>query len=137
MNSNHTNVADDPNDYQAKQRAVIQQGWNDVNQLNNQQSVDQFTKQPTYTPEERKIFQECQKDSAYRAVPMSLFSMLACSIGIKRGIIPNRSPLMKTAGAAFLGYALGKISYFRSGQCQEKFLRELPHSNTAFRKLFL
>lgn len=33
MNSNHTNVADDPNDYQAKQRAVIQQGWNDVNQL--------------------------------------------------------------------------------------------------------
>ena len=134
MNSNQTDSAGDPNDYQAKQRAVIQQGWNDVNQLNNQEQVDQFKKQPVYTSEERKIFQECQKDSAYRAIPMSLLSMLACSVGIKRGIIPNTSPVWKTVGFAFIGYALGKISYFRSGQCQEKFLRELPHSNTAFRK---
>ena len=135
MNPNQTDAADDPNDYQAKQRAVIQQGWNDVNQLNNQQQVDQFSKQPAYTNEERKIFQQCGRDSSYRALPMALVSMLACSYGMKRGMIKSHtSPFFKTVGFGFLGYVLGKISYFQSGQCQEKFLRELPHSNIAFRK---
>ncbi|KAM4049590.1 OCIA domain-containing protein 2 [Anomaloglossus baeobatrachus] len=70
-----------------------------------------------------KIIKECKQESFwYRALPLSLTSMLATQILIHQGYLSKNKrfgSLPKLALAGFLGFTIGKISYF--GTCQKKF----------------
>ncbi|CAJ0965020.1 unnamed protein product [Ranitomeya imitator] len=70
-----------------------------------------------------KIIKECKEESFwYRALPLSLTSMLATQVLIHQGYLSTNKrfgSLPKLALAGFLGFTIGKISYF--GTCQKKF----------------
>ncbi|XP_064510058.1 OCIA domain-containing protein 2 [Pseudopipra pipra] len=70
-----------------------------------------------------RIRKECKQESFwYRALPLSLGSMLVTQGLISKGIFsasPRFGPYPKMAIAGVLGFAIGKISYF--GECQKKF----------------
>ncbi|XP_040274815.1 OCIA domain-containing protein 2 [Bufo bufo] len=71
----------------------------------------------------RKVFKECKEESFwYRALPLSVTSMIATQALIFQGYLSKNirfGSLPKLALAGFLGFAVGKISYF--GTCQKKF----------------
>lgn len=70
-----------------------------------------------------RIRKECKQESFwYRALPLSLGSMLVTQGLISKGIFsasPRFGPYPKMAIAGILGYAIGKMSYI--GECQKKF----------------
>ncbi|NXQ48666.1 OCAD1 protein, partial [Catharus fuscescens] len=70
-----------------------------------------------------RIRKECKQESFwYRALPLSLGSMLVTQGLISKGIFsasPRFGPYPKMAIAGILGYAIGKMSYM--GECQKKF----------------
>ncbi|XP_056413857.1 OCIA domain-containing protein 2 isoform X2 [Hyla sarda] len=70
-----------------------------------------------------KIIKECKEESFwYRALPLSVTSMLATQALIYKGYLSKNirfGSLPKLALAGFLGFAIGKISY--AGTCQKKF----------------
>ncbi|KAJ6668566.1 hypothetical protein lerEdw1_012048 [Lerista edwardsae] len=75
-------------------------------------------------PEEiAKIRQQCKEESFwYRALPLSLGSMLVAQGLVANGVLkPNAKlgSLPKIAIAGTLGYAIGTMSYIRT--CQKKF----------------
>ncbi|KFM77771.1 OCIA domain-containing protein 1, partial [Stegodyphus mimosarum] len=77
------------------------------------------------TKEELEIFHQCGRESFYsRCVPFSLAGMAATFIAVQRGILaphPKYGAILKMAGAAFIGWLVGKFSYRR--KCEDKFLR--------------
>ncbi|KAL9852184.1 OCIA domain-containing protein 2 [Geothlypis trichas] len=70
-----------------------------------------------------RIIKECKQESFwYRALPLSLGSMLVTQGLISKGIFsasPRFGPFPKMAIAGILGFAIGKMSYM--GECQKKF----------------
>ncbi|XP_054488925.2 OCIA domain-containing protein 2-like [Agelaius tricolor] len=70
-----------------------------------------------------RIIKECRQESFwYRALPLSLGSMLVTQGLISKGIFsasPRFGPFPKMAIAGVLGFAIGKMSYM--GECQKKF----------------
>ncbi|XP_009883322.1 PREDICTED: OCIA domain-containing protein 2 [Charadrius vociferus] len=70
-----------------------------------------------------RIRKECKEESFwYRALPLSLGSMLVTQGLISKGIFsasPRFGALPKIAIAGVLGFAMGKVSYI--GECQKKF----------------
>ncbi|NWT52827.1 OCAD2 protein, partial [Erythrocercus mccallii] len=70
-----------------------------------------------------RICKECKQESFwYRALPLSLGSMLVTQGLISKGIFsanPRFGPYPKMAIAGVLGFAIGKMSYM--GECQKKF----------------
>ncbi|XP_059700859.1 OCIA domain-containing protein 2 [Haemorhous mexicanus] len=70
-----------------------------------------------------RIIKECKQESFwYRALPLSLGSMLVTQGLISKGIFsasPRFGPFPKMAIAGVLGFAIGKMSYM--GECQQKF----------------
>ncbi|XP_068260427.1 OCIA domain-containing protein 2 [Nyctibius grandis] len=70
-----------------------------------------------------RIRKECKKESFwYRALPLSLGSMLVTQGLVLKGIVsasPRFGALPKMAIAGVLGFAIGKLSYI--GECQKKF----------------
>lgn len=70
-----------------------------------------------------RIIKECKQESFwYRALPLSLGSMLVTQGLISKGIFsasPRFGPFPKMAIAGVLGFAIGKMSYM--GECQKKF----------------
>ncbi|XP_066041819.1 OCIA domain-containing protein 2 [Chamaea fasciata] len=70
-----------------------------------------------------RIRRECRQESFwYRALPLSLGSMLVTQGLISKGIFsasPRFGPYPKMAIAGILGFAIGKMSYM--GECQKKF----------------
>ncbi|KAM6136056.1 OCIA domain-containing protein 2 [Phoenicopterus ruber ruber] len=70
-----------------------------------------------------RIREECKNESFwYRALPLSLGSMLVTQGLISKGIFsasPRFGALPKMAIAGVLGFAIGKMSYI--GECQKKF----------------
>nr|XP_005490087.1 OCIA domain-containing protein 2 isoform X2 [Zonotrichia albicollis] len=70
-----------------------------------------------------RIIKECRQESFwYRALPLSLGSMLVTQGLISKGIFsasPRFGPFPKMAIAGVLGYAIGKMSYM--GECRKKF----------------
>ncbi|XP_040451300.1 OCIA domain-containing protein 2 isoform X2 [Falco naumanni] len=70
-----------------------------------------------------RIREECKKESFwYRALPLSLGSMLVTQGLVSKGILsatPRFGALPKMAIAGVLGFAIGKMSYI--GECQKKF----------------
>ncbi|KAM6346750.1 OCIA domain-containing protein 2 [Podargus strigoides] len=70
-----------------------------------------------------RIRKECKQESFwYRALPLSLGSMLVTQGLISKGVFsasPRFGALPKMAIAGVLGFALGKMSYI--GECQKKF----------------
>ncbi|XP_014115376.1 PREDICTED: OCIA domain-containing protein 2 [Pseudopodoces humilis] len=70
-----------------------------------------------------RIRKECKQESFwYRALPLSLGSMLVTQGLITKGIFsasPRFGPYPKMAIAGVLGFAIGKMSYMR--ECQKKF----------------
>ncbi|XP_027635168.1 OCIA domain-containing protein 2 isoform X1 [Falco peregrinus] len=70
-----------------------------------------------------RIREECKKESFwYRALPLSLGSMLVTQGLVSKGILPATprfGALPKMAIAGVLGFAIGKMSYI--GECQKKF----------------
>lgn len=70
-----------------------------------------------------KIRKECRKESFwYRALPLSLGSMLVTQGLVSKGILsanPKLGALPKMAIAGVLGFGIGKMSYI--GECQKKF----------------
>ncbi|XP_071663583.1 OCIA domain-containing protein 2 [Patagioenas fasciata] len=70
-----------------------------------------------------RIRKECKKESFwYRALPLSLGSMLVTQGLISKGIFsasPRFGALPKMAIAGVLGFAIGKMSYI--GECRKKF----------------
>ncbi|XP_076585566.1 OCIA domain-containing protein 1 [Chaetodon auriga] len=77
------------------------------------------------TEEERKVFEECNRESLwYRSVPFSVISMAITQALVARGSLsasPRFGSLPKVAFAGFFGYLTGKMSYMKT--CQEKFKR--------------
>ncbi|XP_062430601.1 OCIA domain-containing protein 2 [Rhea pennata] len=75
------------------------------------------------TAEIARIREECKKESFwYRALPLSLGSMLVTQGLISKGIFsasPRFGSLPKITIAGILGFAIGKMSYI--GECQKKF----------------
>ncbi|KAM3672532.1 OCIA domain-containing protein 2 [Ammospiza nelsoni] len=70
-----------------------------------------------------RIIKECRQESFwYRALPLSLGSMLVTQGLISKGIFsasPRFGPFPKMAIAGVMGYAIGKMSYM--GECRKKF----------------
>lgn len=70
-----------------------------------------------------RISKECKQESFwYRALPLSLGSMLVTQGLISKGIFSASArfgPYPKMAIAGVLGFAIGKMSYM--GECQKKF----------------
>ncbi|XP_064274265.1 OCIA domain-containing protein 2 [Passer domesticus] len=70
-----------------------------------------------------RIVKECKQESFwYRALPLSLGSMLVTQGLISKGIFsasPRFGPYPKMALAGVLGFAIGRMSYM--GECQKKF----------------
>lgn len=70
-----------------------------------------------------RIIKECKQESFwYRALPLSLGSMLVTQGLISKGIFsasPRFGPFPKMAIAGVLGFAIGKMSYM--GECRKKF----------------
>ncbi|XP_030126912.4 OCIA domain-containing protein 2 [Taeniopygia guttata] len=70
-----------------------------------------------------RIIKECKQESFwYRALPLSLGSMLVTQGLISKGIFsasPRFGPYPKMAIAGILGFAIGRMSYM--GECQKKF----------------
>ncbi|XP_062349609.1 OCIA domain-containing protein 2 [Cinclus cinclus] len=70
-----------------------------------------------------RIRKECKQESFwYRALPLSLGSMLVTQGLISKGIFsasPRFGPYPKMAIAGVLGFVIGKMSYM--GECQKKF----------------
>nr|XP_041571674.1 OCIA domain-containing protein 2 isoform X2 [Taeniopygia guttata] len=70
-----------------------------------------------------RIIKECKQESFwYRALPLSLGSMLVTQGLISKGIFsasPRFGPYPKMAIASVLGFAIGRMSYM--GVCQKKF----------------
>ncbi|XP_069833714.1 OCIA domain-containing protein 2 [Dendropsophus ebraccatus] len=70
-----------------------------------------------------KIIKECKEESFwYRALPLSVTSMVATQALVYNGYLSKNKrfgSLPKLVLAGFLGFAIGKISYF--GTCQKKF----------------
>ncbi|XP_075715746.1 OCIA domain-containing protein 2 [Rhinoderma darwinii] len=70
-----------------------------------------------------KVIKECKEESFwYRALPLSLTSMLATQALIYQGYLSKNKrfgSLPKLALAGILGFAIGKISYV--GTCRQKF----------------
>ncbi|XP_053797665.1 OCIA domain-containing protein 2 [Vidua macroura] len=70
-----------------------------------------------------RIIKECKQESFwYRALPLSLGSMLVTQGLISKGIFsasPRFGPYPKMAIAGVLGFAIGRMSYM--GECQKKF----------------
>ncbi|NXS85801.1 OCAD1 protein, partial [Erpornis zantholeuca] len=70
-----------------------------------------------------RIRKECKQESFwYRALPLSLGSMLVTQGLISKGIFSASQrfgPYPKMAIAGVLGFAIGKMSYM--GECQKKF----------------
>ncbi|XP_054151804.1 OCIA domain-containing protein 2 [Melozone crissalis] len=70
-----------------------------------------------------RIIKECKQESFwYRALPLSLGSMLVTQGLISKGVFsasPRFGPFPKMAIAGVLGYAIGKMSYM--GECRKKF----------------
>ncbi|NWR89921.1 OCAD1 protein, partial [Furnarius figulus] len=70
-----------------------------------------------------RIYKECKQESFwYRALPLSLGSMLVTQGLISKGIFsasPRFGAYPKMALAGVLGFAIGKMSYM--GECQKKF----------------
>uniref|UniRef100_A0A4W3IDA4 OCIA domain-containing protein n=1 Tax=Callorhinchus milii TaxID=7868 RepID=A0A4W3IDA4_CALMI len=76
-----------------------------------------------HSDEIKKIIIECKRESFwYRAVPLSLGSMLLTQGLLYKGILsPSKrfGSIPKVALAGILGFAIGKISYV--GACRKKF----------------
>ncbi|KAG9473254.1 OCIA domain-containing protein 2-like [Eleutherodactylus coqui] len=70
-----------------------------------------------------KTIKECKEESFwYRALPLSVTSMLGTQVLIHQGYLsknPRFGSLPKLALAGFLGFVIGKMSYM--GACQKKF----------------
>ncbi|XP_025889349.1 OCIA domain-containing protein 2 [Nothoprocta perdicaria] len=70
-----------------------------------------------------RIREECRRESFwYRALPLSLGSMLVTQSLVSKGIFsanPRLGSLPKMTIAGILGFAIGKMSYI--GECQKKF----------------
>ncbi|XP_041314305.1 OCIA domain-containing protein 2 [Pyrgilauda ruficollis] len=70
-----------------------------------------------------RIVKECKQESFwYRALPLSLGSMLVTQGLISKGIFsasPRFGPYPKMALAGVLGFAIGRMSYM--GECKKKF----------------
>ncbi|GCC24688.1 OCIA domain-containing protein 2 isoform X1 [Chiloscyllium punctatum] len=82
-----------------------------------------------------KIIMECKSESFwYRALPLSIASMLATQGLVYKGILsPSKrfGSIPKVALAGVLGFVVGKISYV--GACRQKFQNAgFPPFGTAF-----
>ncbi|KAG8591839.1 hypothetical protein GDO81_000327 [Engystomops pustulosus] len=88
-----------------------------------QKSLTHCPKSYAHREDFRKIIKECKEESFwYRALPLSVTSMIATQVLIYQGYLSKNKrfgSLPKLALAGILGFAIGKISYI--GTCQKKF----------------
>lgn len=78
------------------------------------------------TEEEKKLFNQCNRDSFYqRSLPLLVLSSGSVLLASQRGLI-TKGVKLKAFIAGFTGFMVGKFSY--AGVMQERFLKELPYS---------
>ncbi|XP_025418670.1 OCIA domain-containing protein 1 isoform X2 [Sipha flava] len=82
-----------------------------------------------FSPEEKKVMQECNRDSFYeRSLPLSLTFGAGTYMVINAGFLKRSlkwGPWPKVIGAGLLGYVIGKYSY--QNKCAER-LMQIPNS---------
>merc|ERR1712217_579614 len=79
--------------------------------------------------EDKALLNKINRDSFYqRSLPLSVLCAGSVLVASQRGMI-SKGVKLKTFVAGFTGFMLGKFSY--AGQLQERFLKELPHSEVS------
>ncbi|XP_064608962.1 OCIA domain-containing protein 1-like [Liolophura sinensis] len=87
---------------------------------------------PDLSKDEIRVLKECSTESFwFRCVPLSLAMITATQFAVNKGYLarhPKYGSLLKSIGAGFVGYVVGKVSY--QGECRRKILA-LPDSRLA------